>query len=65
MLELYLVAAANHLLHSKSESNESMLVGLAILGGTSFIRMAQSAWEAPVIMFLMKSRCPGASMTVQ
>jgi len=37
LLELYLVAAANHLLHSKSESNESMLVGLAILGGTSFI----------------------------
>ena len=37
MLELYLVTAANHLLHSKSESNESMLVGLAILGDTSFI----------------------------
>ena len=26
---------------------------------------AQSAWEVPVIMFLMKSRWPGASMTVQ
>ena len=29
------------------------------------IRTAQSACEVPVIMFLMKSRCPGASMTVQ
>jgi hypothetical protein len=34
-LELYLVAAANHLLHSKSKSKESMLTGLAILGDTS------------------------------
>jgi hypothetical protein len=34
-LELYLVAAANHLLHSKSESKESMLTGLAILGDSS------------------------------
>ena len=30
--------------------------------GTMII--ATSAWEAPVIMFLMKSRCPGASITV-
>merc|ERR1712137_862721 len=28
------------------------------------ISTAQSAWEVPVIMFLMKSRCPGASMMV-
>jgi hypothetical protein len=28
------------------------------------LRIPQSAWEVPVIMFLMKSRCPGASMTV-
>jgi hypothetical protein len=34
-LELYLVAAADHLLHSKSESKESMLTCLAILGDTS------------------------------
>ena len=34
-LESYLVAAANHLLHSKCESKESMLTGLAILGDTS------------------------------
>jgi hypothetical protein len=27
----YLVTAANHLLHSKSESKESMLTGLTIL----------------------------------
>ena len=31
----YLVAAANHLLHTKGESKESMLTGLAILGDTS------------------------------
>jgi hypothetical protein len=29
----------------------------------AIIRMGQSAWEVPVIMFLMKSRWPGASMT--
>ena len=29
----------------------------------AIMRIAQSAWEVPVIMFLMKSRCPGASMT--
>ena len=34
-LEFYLVAAADHLLDSKSESKESMLTGLAILGDTS------------------------------
>jgi len=34
-LESYLVAAANHLLHSKCESKESMLTGLAILRDTS------------------------------
>jgi len=34
-LVAYLVAAANHLLHSKGESKESMLTGLAILGDTS------------------------------
>ncbi len=28
------------------------------------MRMATSAWEVPVIMFLMKSRWPGASITV-
>ena len=28
-------------------------------------RIATSAWLAPVIMFLMKSRCPGASMMVK
>ena len=28
------------------------------------IRTAQSAWEVPVIMFLMKSRWPGASIMV-
>ncbi len=27
--------------------------------------MAASAWLAPVTMFLTKSRCPGASMTVK
>uniref|UniRef100_A0A804MRV7 Uncharacterized protein n=1 Tax=Zea mays TaxID=4577 RepID=A0A804MRV7_MAIZE len=31
----------------------------------SMMSTAQSAWEVPVIMFLMKSRCPGASITVQ
>jgi len=31
---IYLVAAADHLLDSKSESKESMLTGLAILGDT-------------------------------
>ncbi|KAL7355766.1 ankyrin repeat protein [Histoplasma ohiense] len=30
----------------------------------AMMRIAQSAWEVPVIMFLMKSRWPGASMTV-
>ncbi|BAS82590.1 Os03g0177966 [Oryza sativa Japonica Group] len=34
-LEIYLVAAADHLLHSKSESKKSVLTGLAILGDTS------------------------------
>ena len=29
------------------------------------MRMAQSAWEVPVIMFLMKSLWPGASMMVK
>merc|ERR1711907_90397 len=29
------------------------------------LRTEQSAWEVPVIMFLMKSLCPGASITVQ
>ena len=29
----------------------------------AMMRIAQSAWEVPVIMFLMKSRCPGASIT--
>ena len=28
------------------------------------MRTPQSAWEVPVIMFLMKSLCPGASMMV-
>ena len=28
------------------------------------VRTAQSAWEVPVITFLMKSLCPGASMMV-
>ncbi len=28
-------------------------------------RMAASDWLAPVIMFLMKSLCPGASMIVK
>ena len=31
----------------------------------SITRMAISAWDVPVIMFLMKSRWPGASMTVK
>merc|ERR1711907_877347 len=31
----------------------------------SIMRTEQSAWEVPVIMFLMKSLCPGASITVQ
>ena len=31
----------------------------------AMMRIAQSAWEVPVIMFLMKSRCPGASMTLR
>merc|ERR1719445_1212001 len=30
----------------------------------AIIKTPQSAWEVPVIMFLMKSRCPGASMMV-
>ena len=34
-LKAYLVAAANHLLHSKGERKESMFTGLAILGDTS------------------------------
>jgi hypothetical protein len=33
--KIYLVAAADHLLHTKGESKESMLTGLAILGDTS------------------------------
>jgi hypothetical protein len=41
-----------------------VLSGLTVLGDTSLelsdtggmMRMAQSAWEVPVIMFLMKSR---------
>jgi len=32
--------------------------------GDAIIRIAQSAYEVPVIMFLMKSLCPGASMIV-
>jgi hypothetical protein len=32
--KIYLVAAADHLLHTKGESKESMLTGLAILGDT-------------------------------
>ena len=28
------------------------------------VRTAQSAWEVPVITFLMKSLCPGSSMMV-
>ena len=34
-------------------------------GVESMISTAQSACDVPVIMFLMKSRWPGASMTVQ
>ena len=34
-MNYYLVAAADHLLHSKSESKEGVLTGLAILGDTS------------------------------
>jgi hypothetical protein len=32
---LYLIAAADHLLQSKGESKESVMTGLAILGDTS------------------------------
>ena len=34
-------------------------------GGEAIMRTAMSACEVPVIMFLMKSRCPGASMMVK
>merc|ERR1711935_614906 len=34
-------------------------------GGEAIMRMATSAWEVPVIMFLMKSLCPGASIMVK
>ena len=33
-------------------------------GGEATMRMAMSACDVPVIMFLMKSRCPGASIMV-
>jgi len=33
--------------------------------GEAIINKAQSAYEVPVIMFLMKSLCPGASMMVK
>jgi len=32
--------------------------------GDAIIRIAQSAYDVPVIIFLMKSLCPGASMMV-
>mmetsp|Transcript_5101 Transcript_5101/g.15266 ORF Transcript_5101/g.15266 Transcript_5101/m.15266 type:complete len:240 (-) Transcript_5101:179-898(-) len=34
-------------------------------GGDATTRIARSACDVPVIMFLMKSRCPGASMIVK
>jgi len=34
-------------------------------GGEAIMSKATSAWEVPVIMFLMKSLCPGASMMVK
>jgi hypothetical protein len=35
-----------------------------VVSRVGHLRIPQSAWEVPVIMFLIKSRCPGASMTV-
>ena len=35
-LDLYLVTATDHLLHTKGESKKGMLTGLSILGNTCF-----------------------------
>ena len=61
---VHLVDGNDELLDTEGEGEKSVLTGLTILGDTSLeltvpaamMRIAQSAWEVPVIMFLMKSR---------
>ena len=69
---IHFVNSNNKLFHTQSISQKGMLMGMPVLGDTGFkfttpeaaIRTAQSAWDVPVIMFLMKSLCPGASKMV-
>jgi hypothetical protein len=44
-------------LTSSTSNDKNGAIGLGLLD-------KRHTWEVPVIMFLMKSRCPGASMTV-
>merc|ERR1740139_720433 len=70
---VHLVHAHDHLLDTHSLGEEGVLSSLSVLGETAsnspsppaIMRMAASAGEVPVIMFLMKSRWPGASMMVK
>jgi len=69
---VHLVDGDNELLDTKSVGKQGVFTSLTILGDTSLELTSTSSndenstisLEVPVIMFLMKSRCPGASMTV-
>ena len=70
---VHLVDGHDHLLDAEGEGEQRVLAGLAVLGDAgleatlhgSMTSTATSACEVPVIMFLMKSRWPGASITVK